>query len=136
VDLADLSTAKMGPIQVNARTLSTDSDRRNSAIRNRILFSDQFEYITFTPTQITGLSGSAQPGQSYTFQMAGDLTIKDITRPVVFDVTVEVVSEAELKGSAQAKINRADFDLNVPSVPFVANVGEEFALLLDFVLAK
>jgi polyisoprenoid-binding protein YceI len=134
VDLNDLSTAQVGQIVINARTLVTDDDRRNQAIRNRILHTDQYEFITFTPTQIAGLSGSAQPGQSFTFQIAGDLTIQDVTQPAVFDVTVQVESGDRLTGTASTVINRSDFNLIVPSVPFVANVGEEMTLMIDFVL--
>ena len=134
VDLNDLSTAQMGEIVINARTLETDDGRRNQAIRNRILFTDQFEFINFKPTQISGLSGSAAPGQSFTFQVTGDLTIKDVTKPVTFDITMMVESPDRLAGSAKATIARADFNLNVPSVPFVANVGETMTLETDFVL--
>ena len=134
VDLNDLSTAQIGEILINARTLETDDGRRNQAIRNRILFTDQYEFITFKPTQIIGLNGSAAPGQSFTFQVAGDLTIKDVTKPVTFDVTVTVESPERLIGSAKTSIARADFNLSVPSVPFVANVGETMTLETDYVL--
>jgi polyisoprenoid-binding protein YceI len=134
VDLDDLSTAQIGQILINARTLATDDDRRNQAIRNRILHTDQYEFITFTPTQITGLSGSAQPGQTFTFQITGDLTIQDITQPVTFDVTAQVESANRIAGTASTTINRSDFNLIVPNVPFVANVGEEVQLAIDFVL--
>jgi polyisoprenoid-binding protein YceI len=134
VDLNDLSTAQLGEIVVNARTLQTDDNRRNQAIRNRILFTDQYELIKFNPTQVSGLSGSAAPGQSFTFQVTGDLTIKDVTKPVTFDVTVTVESAERLMGSAKTSIALADFNLAVPSVPFVANVGETMALEIDFVL--
>lgn len=134
VNLADLSAAQIGEIVINARTLETDDSRRNQAIRNRILFTDQYEFITFKPTQISGLSGSAAPGQSFTFQVTGDLTIKNITQPMTFDVTVTVESPERLVGSAKATLNRADFELVVPSVPFVANVGETITLEIDFVL--
>jgi polyisoprenoid-binding protein YceI len=134
VDLSDLSSVQAGEIRVNARTLATDDDKRNNAIRNRILFTDQYEYITFKPTQITGLSGSAQPGQSFSFQIAGDLTIKDITQPVVFDVTVQVESANRLSGSASTTIQLSDFELVVPDVPFVANVADEIKLEINFVL--
>lgn len=135
VDLNDLSTAQLGEIVINARTLETDDSRRNQAIRNRILFTDQYEFINFKPTQISGLSGSAAPGQSFTFQVSGDLTIKDVTQPVTFDVTVTVESPERLVGSAKTTIALADFNLAVPSVPFVANVGQSMALEIDFVLA-
>jgi polyisoprenoid-binding protein YceI len=132
VDLNDLSSVQVGPIQVNARTLATDEDRRNQAIRNRILFTDSYEYITFTPAEIIGLSGSAVPGQELTFEILGDLTIRDITQQVTFAVTALVDGEGQLVGTAETVVNRADFDLNIPSVPFVADVGEEVTLALSF----
>jgi polyisoprenoid-binding protein YceI len=134
IDLNDLSTAQVGEIVINARTLETDDSRRNQAIRNRILFTDQYEFIKFTPTQISGLSGSAAAGQSFTFQVTGDLTIKDVTKLVTFEVNVMVESPERLVGSAKTTIALADFNLSVPNVPFVANVGETMTLEMDFVL--
>jgi len=133
VDLGDLNSAQVGVIQVNARTLVTDDNRRNQAIRNRILNTDSFELITFTPKEITGLEGSASPGQIFEFQITGDLTIRDITKPVVFDVTVQVISENQLVGSASATIQRGDYELVIPNVPSVANVGEDVTLEILFV---
>ena len=49
VDINNLSTAQVGEILINARTLATDQDRRNQAIRNRILFTDSYEFIRFAP---------------------------------------------------------------------------------------
>src|SRR5262245_31087753 len=69
INLNDLSQSQVGVIQVDARTLATDNNRRNNAIRNFILNTDQYEFITFTPTSVINLSGSAQPGQSVTFQI-------------------------------------------------------------------
>ncbi|MDI6695023.1 MAG: YceI family protein [Anaerolineales bacterium] len=134
VNLNDLSTAQVGEILINARALTTDDSRRNQAIRNRILFTDQYEFIRFQPTQISGLSGSAAPGQTFTFQISGDLTIKDVTHPIVFDVTAQVESDERISGLAKATISRADFNLIVPSVPFVANVGDNILLEISFVL--
>jgi len=133
LDANDLSTAQVGAIQVNARTLVTDDDRRNQAIRNRILNTDNYEFITFTPTQISGLQGTAAVGQEFTFQIAVDLTIRDVTKPVVFDVTAQLVTEDKLIGSAVTTIQRGDFNIVIPSVPFVANVGEEITLEINFV---
>jgi polyisoprenoid-binding protein YceI len=132
IDLAELGNSQVGVIQVNARTLATDDDHRNQAIRNRILNTDQYEFIRFTPREIRGLQGGAEPGTSYNFQVAGDLTIRDVTRQVVFEVTVQAESLDLLKGNATAVIQRADFNLVVPDVPFVANVGKEVTIAIDF----
>jgi polyisoprenoid-binding protein YceI len=132
VDPNDLGTAKIGVIQVNARTLQTDDTRRNRAINNFILNTRTHEYITFTPTEIRGLSGKAEVGKLLTFQIAGNLTIRDVTKPVVFDVTAQADSATQLSGTATTTINRADYNLRIPNVPFVANVGEQVKLDIDF----
>ena len=134
INLDELSQTRLGIISVNARTLLTDQDRRNQAIRNRILQTDQFEYITFSPHELTGLDGRAVTGQDYTFQISGDLTIRDITQPVVFDAMVTVEADDRLRGIASTVILREAFNLLIPSVPFVANVGENVSLEIEFLL--
>ena len=129
----DLSQTQVGTIQVDARGLATDNNRRNGSIRNFILNTNQYEYITFTPKSVSGLSGAGQVGQTYTFQLTGDLTIRDVTKSVTFDVTAQGSSATQISGSARATVNRSDYNLTIPSVPNVANVGEQVALQIDFV---
>lgn len=133
VDLNDLSTTQVGIIQVNARTLLTDNDFRNNSIRNRILHTDQYEFITFTPTSVAGLSGSAAVGDEVTFTIVGDLTIQDVTNEVTFEVVATAVSETQLSGTASTIITREAYNLVIPTVPNVANVEEEVELYIDFV---
>lgn len=135
VNPGDLTTVQVGIIQVNARDLTTDSNQRNQAIRNRILNTDSFEFITFTPTGISGLDGNAQPGDTFAFQLLGDLTVRDVTQPVVFEVTATVDTLNQLSGTAVTTIQRGDYNLNIPSVPQVADVSEEVRVELDFVAA-
>lgn len=133
VDPGNPSASQVGVIQVNARTLATDNDFRNRAIKNRILMTDQYEFISFKPTQLTGLPNSVTMGQSYTFQMVGDLTIRDTTKPVTFEVTVTPESHQRLTGKATASIAYADFGLTIPQVQQVASVAENVRLEIDFV---
>jgi polyisoprenoid-binding protein YceI len=135
IDPADPAATQLGVIQINARTLATDSGSRNRAIKNRILMTDAFEFITFTPTQLIGLPATGAVGESYSFQVAGDLTIKGVTQPVTFDVSVTAVSEQRLEGTATSTIKYADFGVAIPSVPMVANVADEVHLELAFVAA-
>ena len=132
-DFADMSTAKVGTIQINARTLLTDNNFRNKAIRNRILFTDAFEFITFEPTAVTGLPDSISVGDKVEFQITGDLTVRDSTSEVTFDVTATAVSPDRIEGAATATVMRQQFNLQIPSVSGVADVDEEVILQLDFV---
>jgi polyisoprenoid-binding protein YceI len=135
VDFETPANTAVGPIQVDTRQFLTDNDFRNRAIRSRILLSDAYPTVTFTPTAVNGLPESIPWGEAVQFQITGDLTITGHTEPVTFDVTVLPVSESRLEGQAAATILRQDFDLVVPSATGVAGVGEEVTLELSFVAA-
>ncbi len=122
----------MGIVQVNARALATDNEFRNRAIKNRILLTDAHEFITFTPTQVTGLPESGAVGQTYTFQVTGDLTVTDVTRPVTFEVTATAVSETRIEGTAATAFPYRDFELVIPDSPSVDTVADDVRLEIDF----
>ncbi len=132
VDPSNPAAAMIGPIQIAAANLTTDNDFRNRAIQSAILQTGQYEFITFTPTGISGLPEAVSAGDSFDIQVSGDLTIRDITVPVTFDVSINVLSESSLEGSASTVIERGDFNLTIPSVPQVANVSEQVGLEFDF----
>lgn len=127
--------AQVGQILVNARSLATDSEFRNRALKNRILQTDNHEFITFTPTELVGLPDQVTVGEGFSFQIVGDLTIRETTQQVAFEATVTPVSLDRLEGSASATVSYADFGLLVPDAPGVTNVADEAALEIDFVAA-
>jgi polyisoprenoid-binding protein YceI len=135
IDAAQPQNSTVNPIVINARTLATDIDFRNQAIRSRILRSadDAYEFIIFTPTAITGLPTTAITDGPVTFQVTGDLKIVETTKSVTFDVTISDVSETEISGTGKTVINWADFNLSIPSAPGVANITPEVTLEIDFV---
>lgn len=135
VDFANPAASQVGEIRIDARTLATDNELRNRAIRGQILQSsqDQYEFISFKPTEVTGLPAAVTMGQAFEFQITGDLTIRDITKPVTFDVTVTPDSESKLEGLATATVHRGDFGLTIPNVPGVADVDEDVRLEITFV---
>ena len=135
VNFDDYSQTTISPIVIDASLLATDNNMRNGQIRRAVLQTNNpdFQYITFTPTAVDGLPESATVGEPFDITVTGDLTIRTITQPMTFDVTVTPVSETEIQGSASTTLMRADFDLNIPSVPSVADVSEEVQLAFDFV---
>ena len=132
VDFNDLSTTQVGTLQINARTLATDNDFRNRAIKNEILNTNEYEFITFAPSLVEGLPESVSVGEPVTFTIGGDLTIRDVTNEATFEVEATAVSEGEISGMASAVVQRADYNLNIPSVPNVANVEQDVELYIDF----
>lgn len=132
VNPSDLTTTEVGVIQVNARTLATDNNFRNRAIKNQILLTDDYEFVTFTPKQVIGLSGAGNTGETYTFQIIGDLTITSVTKEVTFDVTATAVSATRLEAVASTAFLYTDFNLFIPDAPVVDTVDDEVRLELDF----
>ncbi len=137
VDLTTPANSKVGVIRINARTLVTPENQRNNAIRARILQSadDKYQFIEFTPTDITGLPDQVVVGSTIKFKVTGDLKIRDIVQSVTFDVSVTVAADS-LTGSATTQITRDQFNLQIPSVPFVANVSNDVTLDIKFTAPK
>lgn len=135
LNLSDLSQIEVGAISINARTFATDDDRRDNAVARFILQSesDANEFITFQPTSVNGLPENIEMGETLEFQITGDLTIAGVTQTTTFDLMATLETEDRLIGQAEAVVQRSDFNLSIPSVPFVANVGEDVTLKLEFV---
>ncbi len=135
IDFADLGASQLGAIRINVRTLRTDEERRDRAIRSRILesASDQYEFTTLETVRLEGLPETIEIGQPATFQIVTNLTIRDITHEVIFDAELTVVDPDRVEGTAVTTILRGDYNLTIPSVPFVASVDEDVLLGITFV---
>ncbi|MEM7132984.1 MAG: YceI family protein [Chloroflexota bacterium] len=129
----DLSSAQIGTVLVNARTFATDNDFRNRAISNKILLTDDNEFVTFEPTEIIGLPENGTAGESYAFQIVGDLTIIGSTQQVTFDATVTPTSETRLEGVATTTILYADYGVTIPASQSVDAVEDDLRLEINFV---
>lgn len=134
LNTGDLAASEIGEIRINARTFTTDSDRRDNAVARFILQSEDEanEFIVFQPTEISGLEGSAAVGDTVEFDVTGDLTVAGVTESVTFTVTATLESEDSLTGHAETVISREAFNISIPEVPSVANVADDVTLKLDF----
>lgn len=135
-DPADLSTLEFSQVVINARTFDTGSRLRDRAIRGPIILNsaqDEFELIILTSASANGLDGQANPGDALSFTVTGDLTIQSTTKSVTFDIVAELVDTQTIRGTAEAIVSRAEFGIGIPSVPIVADVGDDVLIRLDFV---
>ncbi len=136
LDPSHPADSQVGPVTVETGTLVTDNSFRNRAISNFILESGKFQLATFTPTALEGMPSSVSVGDTFQFTILGNLTIRDITKPVTFAVTVTPESADRITGKATATVQRSDFALTIPSVPNVADVSQQVLLELDFVAQR
>lgn len=136
VVLGQPSQSSIGDIVISARTLTTDNDMRNRAVRSRILFSaqDENEFIVFEPSELGNFSAdSIAVGETIGFDISGNLTVRGVTQSVTFAAQVTLDSAEQISGSALTTVLYADFGLTIPEVPSVSWVADEVELRLDFV---
>ena len=119
-------------IVIQAGTLKTDNDRRDRYVREQTLQTANYPEIIFRPTSAEGLpSPLSEASGEVEFTLSGDLTIRDQTRPVTWDVTAEFGDS--ITGLAVIDINFEQFGMDKPSVAVVVSVGDTIRLELDFV---
>ncbi len=97
-------------VEIDPSSVNTDDARRDGHLRSPDFFDvEQFPKITFKSTRIEGTRDE--------FKLIGDLTIRDQTREVALDVTLNGVGvspygQTVAGFSGQTKLNRRDFGLN------------------------
>lgn len=107
-DLTDLTTAKVA-FTFEVASINTRSEDRDNHLKSADFFDvESYPSIDFKSTSIT------KDGSDY--KVTGDLTIKDVTKPVTFDVEFGGKGTnpwgVEVYGfEAEAKINREEFSL-------------------------
>jgi plastocyanin/polyisoprenoid-binding protein YceI len=137
-DPAQPNAAVFNTIRVNARTLATDSPQRNGAIARLILESEKpsNEFITFTPSSVDGIPSTARVGDAFEVSVLGNLKIRDIGRDVTFSGTVTLVSADKIEMDLSTTVTRADYELTIPNIPFVANVSQDVKLRAKLTATK
>ena len=120
---------------VDLSTLQSDQSRRDNFLRNNTLQTDKFPKATFVVTEAKGLPSPLPASGNGTFELTGDLTIRDVTKPVTWQVTLQRDGE-KLTGTAKLAFKFADFSLEQPRVPVVLSVQDNIQLELDFVLQE
>jgi polyisoprenoid-binding protein YceI len=135
IDMAHPEQTQLGTIRINVKTLQTDNEFRNRALRGQILQATQpeFEFATFVPKQIEGLPETISIGKAASFQIIGALTIRGITHDVTFDASVTFIKADRIEGTAKTVVSYRDFNINIPDAPGVADVSNDVRLEIDFV---
>ena len=131
-DLKNPPASTLGQFTIDISQFTSDSGRRDNAIRNNWLESARFPTAVFKPTSITTLPGSYEEGKDYNFQVTGDLTVKETTRPVTFDVTAKLTGDT-LSGKATTTILLSNFNVGPISILGILKTEDQAKLTLEFV---
>ena len=131
VDFANPANSQIGTIVIDVSQLTSDEGRRDNYIRNNALESSRFPQATFKPTKIEGIPASAKPGDTLTLKVTGDLTVKETTKPVTFEVTL-TADQDKLTGSAATEIVLSDFGAG-PIQLAMLQTEDKAKLAFDFI---
>lgn len=132
IDETNPQQSQVGVIVVDISRLRSNSSRRDGTIRDRFLESSRYPLATFVPGLIEGLPERYTPGEVLSFQVSGDLTIRETTRQVVFDVTAGL-QDGTLSGSAQTMILMSDFGFGPILMAGILGTEDEVKLSFDFI---
>jgi polyisoprenoid-binding protein YceI len=124
-------------VQIDVASINTRDEKRDGHLKSPDFFDvGNYPYLTFKSTRLERLSESEA-------KLYGDLTIRDITSPVVLDVEYNGQSKSpwgttNAGFTASTKINRKDWNLtwNVALETGGVLVSDEIALQIEVELVK
>ena len=127
-------TKARGEVKIEVTSLESRSDQRDTHLRSADFFdAEKYPYLTF---KLTGI----EPVDEENFRVKGELTIKDVTKAVAFELEVSGFGPDAYGGtrcgfSATTQINRHDFhvDFNgpIPGVPGGVAVSENVTITIE-----
>ena len=123
---------RIGTWAIDISAFASDSGQRDNFIRRNNLESAKFPLARFKPTAITGLPSTYKEGDELKFKMTGDMTVRETTIPVTFDVAVKLAG-GKLTGTATADVKMTDFKFNPPDIAGTLKADNEVKLKLEFV---
>ncbi len=118
-------TKARGEVKIEVASLESRSDQRDTHLRSADFFDiEKYPYITFRLTSVEAIDAES-------FRVKGDLTVKDVTKPITLDARIEGRMADPFGGrervgiTARGQLNRMDFGLNwdglAGAVPFASH---------------
>lgn len=124
-------TGQVTKMTVDLRTLASDEGRRDRRLRTQWLESDTYPLAEFVSTGVEGVPDSYTEGQEITFKLTGDMTIREITKPVTFDVRGTLVGDT-VTGTATTLLYMKDFGFDPPDIAGMLTVEDGVTVTVNF----
>jgi polyisoprenoid-binding protein YceI len=131
VSLDGKPSGKITNITVDLRTLTSDQSRRDNRIRTQWLESEKYPFAEFTSTDVQGTPDTYTEGQEVSFKLTGDMKIREVTKPVTFDVKGKLEGDT-ITGSATSKILMKDFGFDPPDIAGMLTVEDGVTVTINF----
>lgn len=118
-------------IVVGLFALVSDSDTRDEFLMENSLETNEFPNTTLAIQEVRGLQWPLPSQGEVSFQLIGDMTVRDVTRSVTWDVTAQFDGDS-VTGKAMTEFTFEDFDMKKPRVFLLISVDDEIRLEMDF----
>lgn len=133
IDWDTPSNSRVGTISVDLTQLGSDSQLRDQRIRSAFLESERFPTATFSADNTAiAFPESLVAGEEIRLMLAGNLTVRDMTRRVEWAVTL-LVGEEEVRVSAETEIHMSNFAVGPISIIGLLETKDAMRLTLDLV---
>lgn len=120
-----------GAVEVDLRTLVSDREERDQRVRERYLESDSFPFARFVPTAVRNFVLD-ETGTGGSFTLDGEMTVREQSMPVSFDVTA-ALDGSRLSGIATTALLMSDFGVTPPDMAGFVRVQDEIEIAVEFV---
>ncbi len=109
-------------VEVEMTTVRTDDSHRDSHMR-KSLETKEFPLAVFTLVEPVVLPSGTFEGETFTGKALGDLTVKGVTRPAVFDLQATLIDET-IVAVGTSEIVFSDYGVSVPTSANVISVED------------
>jgi polyisoprenoid-binding protein YceI len=120
---------------IELSALTSDQARRDNYLRRNTLRTEEYPRAVFVPTGTRGLSFPLPASGEAKFQLLGNLTLREVTRPVTWEVTARFENGA-VTGAAATKFTFAEFEMTKPRLARLLSVDDDIRLEYDFRLVR
>lgn len=121
-----------GTFEADISTLTSDRPRRDQAIRDRWLQSSRYPIATFVASEALNVPADAAYGQDVSFQVSGDMTIREVTNPQMWDMTARI-DDNTLSGVATTFFYMKDYGFDPPDIAGILRVTDGVTVTVNFV---
>ena len=119
-------------IVLNAASLRSDEENRDRYLQRNAIQTATYPEIIFVATSIDGLAWPLPASGEAEFTIYGDLTVREVTRPVAWQA-VATFDSTSVTGTAKTNFTFGEFEMEVPDLFFIVSLEDNIRLELDFV---
>ncbi len=132
IDRENPLNSSLASLNADISQFTSDSARRDNALRDRFIESARYPNVTFEINQIEGLPDNYNEGKEIQFQINGNLTIRETTQPVTFETIAKLEGDT-LTSQATTSILMSDFGFGPIDIAGILKTEDEVKITLNIV---